>query len=222
MAKSDRMVVGAPSRSDLEFALQVHVPDPGQAFSIELPGDVVRVGKAFVLGILPLARIAVGTGRTAQVTTVSFAEKKRSGTDKALAAFDQALDQKTPKRFRLLAEGTMTFADVAQAAAEKRGRRRKAPVGEVILRMECRLSGSRTVISDPIPCVLAADAVPSGDAGPEGEMWQLFNCHSHWWVDAGKGRRWYTVCHGSCPAGSACGCGTPRAPRCWGLKLCWC
>src|SRR5688500_2689835 len=154
MAKSDKLIVGSPSKSDLEFALQLHVADVAQTFNMELLGDVVRVGKTFILGILPIARIVTGSGRTAQVTTVSFAEKNRTATNKALVSFDQAIGEKAPKRFRLLVEGAMTFADVAQAAAEKRGRKRKSPVGEIILRMECRLPGGRTVASDPFPGAL--------------------------------------------------------------------
>ena len=225
MAKARKLVVGAPPPSDLEFALQVQVPNPDKAFEIELPGSVVRVGKAFVLGILPLARIVTRAGAAAQVTTVAFGEKNARATDKALASFDRAIQEKAPKDFRLIAESATTFAGLAEAASTGR-RGKKARAGEAVLRLACRLSGGRSVVSDPFPGVIAATSVPSADAGPEGEMWQPFDCHSHWWrlsekEDPGQ-RRWFTVCHGPCSSGGPCGCGTPSAPRCWGVRLCWC
>lgn len=230
ISRAVNLTVGAPSGASMEFAVQIRIKDPQKAFQIELPGAVYHLGRAFTLGILPIARIRAGAGKTARVATVHFAEKSETLTRKALTTVQRVILRKRPRTFSLLIEGgRMTFSDVLDAAANGGSHDKKLPIGTVNLRMQFGLAGGAVIRSDPIPGLIAADLVspPEDDDDDDVQLkgifdpWYIFDCHSEWCWD-GAALRWFTVCKGDCDKGGPCSQGDPPKRAAWGCNFCWC
>lgn len=202
----------------------------GERLKLVVPGVTGWHAGRLVTEVVAAAHVAVTGGRKGHAGTVLL----RLAADPCdLAASDaefpaEALSGQAIGGFALKVESArVDGGDLLELAAS--GRADASSPLAVTLQQVVVLEGRRkpwqsAPISGLAALSLASDPYPGGE--PDDALPFLFDCHSHWYSQRRTGRptRYWTVCHGPCPA-TSCHCassGSTRYRACAGWKLCAC
>lgn len=243
MTNQNELKIGAPDWSQMYLISQVVSKRADAKVQFALPGDVMRVGDFFAVGLIPSARIVIpGPARSEwRAAVVSLGEYSSDYTEEVMADWEAKADSgPVPQRFEVLVDGgDLTYSGLLDRGSEAAGgcgcgggcgcdgSRKDLPLAS--MQFALHYAGRKpSLVSAPVRARLSVRTVTIL-ASLDQTHWHPFHfdCHSHWYREPlkKKDRRWFTRCFGPCEPGTTCSCAPtsgPPARACWGLHLCTC